>query len=49
VAGFEDAEQLREGLDMLVNAGVVQTFPGGKLYGLAPGTAAKTPYCFMGR
>jgi hypothetical protein len=49
VAGFEDPGQLREGLDILVNAGVVQTFPGGKLYGLAPGTAAKAPNCSIGR
>jgi hypothetical protein len=49
VAGFEDTDQLRRGLDILVNAGVVQTFPGGKLYGLAPGTAAKQLHCFMGR
>jgi len=49
VSGFEDADQLREGLDILVNAGVVQTFPGGKLYGLVPGTAANLPQCFTGR
>jgi hypothetical protein len=45
VTGFENSAQLRAGLDILVNAGVVQTFLGGKLYGLATGTADKQPDC----